>query len=99
MSVIHRSGYDLDPIIAANPANPFPQAQSRVGSFTTVDAFLEYTLPETWLPAETSLTLNVNNLFDEDPPFYNFPAFGGNSGYANGSTLGRLVQIGLRTKF
>jgi iron complex outermembrane receptor protein len=98
-SVSHRSGYDLDPIIAANPANPFPQAQSRVGSFTTVDAFLEYNLPESWLTPDTSLTLNVTNLFDQDPPFYNFPAFGGNSGYANGSTLGRLVQVGIRTKF
>lgn len=98
-SVSHRSGYDLDPIIAANPANPFPKAQSRVGSFTTVDTFLEYKLPTAWLDNETSLTLNVTNLFDQDPPFYNFPAFDGNSGYTNGSTLGRLVQIGIWTKF
>jgi len=98
-SVSHRSGYDLDPIIAANPANPFPLAQSRVGSFTTVDAFLEYKLPDSWLDNETSLTLNVTNLFDQDPPFYNAPAYGGSSGFTNGSTLGRLVQIGVRTKF
>ena len=98
-SLNHLGGYRINPGIPANPANPFPQAQNAVNSFTTVDLFLQYKLPKSWLPAETSLTLNVTNLFDQDPPFYNYPAFGGNSGYTNGSTLGRLLQIGLRTKF
>ncbi|HEV2597941.1 TonB-dependent receptor domain-containing protein [Sphingopyxis sp.] len=98
-SLNHRSGYDIFPVIAANPANPFPQSQDHVGSFTTVDAFFQYRLPESWLKPETFLTLNVTNVFDQDPPFYNFPSFGGNSGYTNGSTLGRLVQIGIRSKF
>jgi iron complex outermembrane receptor protein len=40
------------------------------------------------------LTLNVSNLFNQDPPFYN-----ADPGYANGSTLGRLIQFGIRKKF
>ncbi|MGH1559829.1 hypothetical protein ACRAWD_23220 [Caulobacter segnis] len=40
------------------------------------------------------MTLNVDNLFDKAPPWRN-----ANSGYANGSTLGRLVSLGVRTKF
>lgn len=98
-SLNHRGGYDINPVIPANPANPFPQAQSHVGSFTTVDAFFQYKLPEAWLPSETSLTLNVTNLFDQDPPFYNAASFGGSAGFTNGSTLGRVIQVGIRTKF
>lgn len=93
-SVNHRSGYDLDPVIAANPANPFPFAQSEVGSFTTVDLFFDYKLPPLLGLNETHLSVNVTNLFDKDPPFYNSGA-----GFTNGSTLGRLIQFGLRTKF
>ena len=40
------------------------------------------------------LTLNVDNVFDEDPPYSNT-----STGYANGSTLGRLVSVGLRARF
>jgi iron complex outermembrane receptor protein len=44
--------------------------------------------------ADSTLTLNVDNLFDEDPPYTN-----NNVGYANGSTVGRLVSVGLRARF
>ena len=40
------------------------------------------------------LTLNIDNVFDQDPPYFNNAA-----GYTNGSTLGRLVSFGIRTKF
>lgn len=90
----HRSGYDLDPVIAANPANPFPLAQNDVGSFTTVDLYFDYKLPPILGTNETHLSVNITNLFNEDPPFYN-----SGTGFTNGSTLGRLVQFGLRTKF
>jgi iron complex outermembrane receptor protein len=97
-SLNYRDGYGIDPAVPANPANPFPEGQDKVGSFTTVDLFFDYRLPEDWLDYEVSLSLNVTNLFDEDPPFYSGGG-GGASGFANGSTLGRLIQIGLRTRF
>lgn len=98
-SLNHLAGYSIFPPIPANPLNPFPQEQDRISSFTTVDAFFEYNLPEGLLHNDAALTLNVTNVFDRSPPFYNGPSFGGTTGFTNGSTLGRLIQIGLRAKF
>lgn len=99
-SLNHRGGYDIDPVVAANPANPFPEGQDDVDSFTTVDLFFDYQLPEEWVHSEMHLSLNVTNLLDEDPPFYSGGCFSAAScGFTNGSTLGRLTQIGLRMKF
>ncbi|HET9159011.1 MAG TPA: TonB-dependent receptor [Caulobacteraceae bacterium] len=94
-SVNHRDGYDINPIVPARPGFPFPQAQDSISSFTTVDLYFDYKLSTAWLKDGAHLSLNVTNLFDKAPPFYS----GGNNGYANGSTLGRLVQVGVRTKF
>jgi len=68
--------------------------QTRVGSFQTVDAFLAYDLGDHGFVKNAMLTLNVDNLFDRDPPWLNSAA-----AYTNGSTLGRLVTLGIRTKF
>lgn len=80
---IRTDGYDLG-------NNPL---QDRVGAFDPVNLFLSYDLPGGSFLADTSLTLNVQNLFDRDPPFFN-----GGSGYTNGSTYGRLFILGLRKK-
>ncbi|WP_093667169.1 TonB-dependent receptor domain-containing protein [Sphingomonas gellani] len=72
----------------------FDATQSRVKAFDTVDLFFSLNLEKAGLMEGTSLTLNIDNLFDENPPFRNAA-----SGYANGSTLGRLFALGLRTKF
>ena len=68
--------------------------QTHVDAFKTVDLFAGYDLPDLGPLSNSMLTLNVDNLFDEDPPYANT-----NVGYANGSTLGRLVSVGLRAKF
>lgn len=68
--------------------------QSRVDAFKTVDLFLGYDLPVGGRLSNAMLTLNVDNLLNEDPPYTN-----NNVGYANGSTVGRLVSVGLRAKF
>lgn len=78
----HRSGF---PIIGLPP-------QTRISAFDTVDLFFSYDLGD--MLANTLLTLNVDNVFDRDPPYFNNAA-----GYTNGSTLGRLVSFGIRTKF
>ena len=84
----HSQGYDLFPAVGS---------QTHVNSFNTVDLFFSYDFEGTGVLKDLSLTLNVNNVFDQDPPFYNANnSF--NNGYANGSTLGRLVQFGIRKK-
>lgn len=98
-SLNHRDGYNINPVVPARSGFPFPQEQDRVGSFTTVDLYFDYKLPRLWGKNDTSLSLNVTNLFDQDPPFFNGSNFNGGSGFANGSTLGRVVQLGIRTKF
>jgi len=68
--------------------------QTRVGSFRVVDLFAGYTLAGNGFTDGLQLTLNLDNIFDEDPPFINNP-----NGFVNGSTLGRLIMVGLRKTF
>ncbi|MBL7537459.1 TonB-dependent receptor, partial [Escherichia coli] len=80
----YRGGF---PILGVAP-------QTRVGAFQTVDAFLAYDLGKHGFIKNAMLTLNIDNIFDQDPPWLNSAA-----AYTNGSTLGRLVTFGIRTKF
>ncbi|MET0269733.1 MAG: TonB-dependent receptor [Sphingomonas sp.] len=105
----HSSGFRLvrcDPATVpacTAAANGLPTAnglpQDRVGDFNTVNLFFKYTVPaESGMLKELEFTLNVNNVFDEDPPI--FRQIGSQlPGYANGFTLGRLVQFGVSKKF
>lgn len=67
-------------------------SQDRIGAFNTIDLFAAYDLSA--LAEGVSMTVNVENLFDKDPPYFNAVP-----GYTNGSTLGRMVSVGLRTSF
>ena len=73
--------------------------QDRVGDFNTVNLFFKFEVPsDSSLLRNLALTLNVNNVFDQDPPI--FREIGSSTpGYLNGFTLGRLVQFGLQKKF
>jgi iron complex outermembrane receptor protein len=91
-SLYHNAGYDL------TPTNSVP-AQTRIGSFTTVNLFFKYDVPgESMLLKDLSFTLNVNNLFDTDPPELR-RTNPGDRGYGNGFTLGRLISFGVSKKF
>jgi iron complex outermembrane receptor protein len=68
--------------------------QTRVGSFTTADLFLGMDLGDFGVFKQSRLTLNLDNVFDTDPPNYNL-----NPGYINGGTVGRLVSLGILTRF
>lgn len=90
-TLLHSGGFDVTPT-AAN------LNQSEVGDFNVVNLFFQYDLiglGGAALLDGLSLTLNVDNLFDEDPPVYRESQFG----YANGFTLGRLVQFGFMKTF
>jgi iron complex outermembrane receptor protein len=94
----HRQGYDLNPAIGVTGSR-YP-AQYHVDSFDTVDLFFAYDVKGQGLFQNLSFTLNVSNLLDQDPPFYNepMPIFTA-AGFTNGSTYGRFIQFGVRKKF
>jgi iron complex outermembrane recepter protein len=88
----HTSGY------AILPTNSVP-VQTHVDAFDTVDLFFRYDLhAESSLLKDLSLTLNVKNVFDADPPVLlrNNP---NENGFANGFTFGRMFIFGVSKKF
>ncbi|MCE7797214.1 TonB-dependent receptor [Sphingobium sufflavum] len=86
----HSSGFAVARIAGIRP-------QDRVGAYDTVNLFFKYDVPgSSKLLQDLSFTLNVNNVFDTDPPVYLSTP---DSGYANGFTLGRLVMVGVSKKF
>jgi iron complex outermembrane receptor protein len=69
----------------------------KVKSSLLFDVHAAYSFGEgAILGSDTEVYVDVNNLFDEDPPFYNsaagFDAYGA-------SPLGRVISIGFRSKF
>jgi iron complex outermembrane receptor protein len=71
-----------------------------VDSFATVDVNFAVQL------RDTELFLDALNLLDEEPPQYNTFAIGGNNGVGvagydpiNASPLGRVLTVGVRTRF
>jgi iron complex outermembrane recepter protein len=87
----HVAGYDIQPL---------PSGQTHVDSFNVINLFFRYTVPgESLLTKDLAFTLNVNNVFDTDPPEYRTSGFGGN-GYPQGQfTLGRLIMFGVSKEF
>lgn len=94
----HTAGYDFAPASAALAG--FYDAQSHIGAFNTVDLFFKYDFGGEGLTRDLALSVGVNNVLDQDPPVkYALGSVASTYGYANGSTIGRLVQIGLSKKF
>ena len=88
----HSQGYATAPT-AAN------LNQTRVASYNLFNLFAQYrTGTDGGAFKDVSFTLNVDNLFDKDPPLYR-GARGSTFGIDNGFTLGRLVRLGVSKKF
>lgn len=88
----YSSGYDIAPTASV-------PVQDKVKSFSTVDLFFKYDVPGTSaILKDLSFTLNVKNVFDQDPPILrrNFTT---DAGFANGFTLGRMFIFGASKKF
>ncbi|WP_165828936.1 TonB-dependent receptor plug domain-containing protein [Caulobacter radicis] len=83
-TLYHTAGYKVQNV----------PSQSRVDAFNVVDLYFAYDVRGEGVYKDLSLTLNLNNVFDEDPPFLN-----SGTGYTSGSTYGRLVQVGVRKLF
>lgn len=78
---------------ALTPTTSVP-VQTRVGSFSVFNLFFKYDIPAS---RDLSLTLNLNNVFDTNPPVLrsNNP---GEVGFGNGFTLGRMFMFGISKK-
>ena len=72
--------------------------QTRVNAFNVVDLFFAYDVGGEGLFKDLAFTLNVNNLFDTDPPELR-RTNPGDRGYGNGFTLGRLISFGVSKQF
>lgn len=77
---------------------PAPLNQTSVGAFDTLDIYLQYDLKRTGMPP-VALSLGVTNLLDAAPPSYNGIFSSLYPGFAGGSTLGRVFQLGANVKF
>lgn len=86
----HSGGFDVTP--TASNLN-----QSRIGSFNPINLFLKYDVVGAGQLNGVSVTLNVDNVFDKDPPLYR-GTLNQTDGYV-GFTLGRLVQLGIVKEF
>jgi len=62
-----------------------------IDEYITMDLNAGYTFDENGPFGGVTVAINVDNVFDEDPPSYV-----GAYGYANGNPLGRLVAVSLR---
>src|SRR5690606_19653930 len=62
----------------------------------TFDLNVSYQVSEGGRLGDSQLYVDVSNLFDKDPPFFN-----GASGYNNyaGNPIGRVVSLGVRSRF
>lgn len=76
-------------------ATPTGTAEYSAKAYTTVDLRVSVKLPNIGLAKGTELGLQVNDLFDQDPPF--FPATDGIGGAYN--PIGRYVALSLRKNF
>ena len=88
----HSQGYDILPT-ASNGQ------QTHVKSFNVFNLFFQYKVPgESTIAKDLTFTLNVDNVFDQDPPLFRGQASTFN-GFTNGFTLGRLVRLGVSKRF
>lgn len=87
----------LNAQVTANYSEGYPiqggTNQTRIGSFTSVNLFTSLDLTHGGRFGQSALTLNIDNLFDRDPPYSSLTANG--VAFTN---LGRVITVGIRTK-
>ena len=79
-----------------NVATPgVPAGFQHIHASYPLDVHVSYNLPNDWVEG-TTLSLTVNNILDQKPPFYD-----SGLGYDpdNASPLGRIAQLAIRKKF
>jgi len=86
-------GTPVNPIVLDASKNP-AGGGDHVNANVTFDLNLSYNFATPW-SGEDQVSLNIRNLFDKTPPFYN-STVGYDSWVAN--PFGRVVEIGLKAK-
>lgn len=87
-TVNYSAGYD---VIGAAP-------QTHTGAFSPVNLALVYNFEaDNQVLKDLSISLNIDNVFNEDPPFLNVAP--GALRQVNGSTVGRFANLGIRKRF
>ncbi|WP_395397969.1 TonB-dependent receptor [Novosphingobium sp. BL-8A] len=86
----HLGGWEVAPL--ATNLN-----QSKIKSFNVINLFAQYDFKGSGVMQDLSLTFNVDNLFDKDPPPYN-GTLNSLDGYAV-TSIGRVFQFGIAKKF
>ncbi len=73
----------------------------NVKPFITVDAHIGYTLKDTGPFKSLQFYADASNLFNKAPPFYNSFGLNGAVGYdgVNANPIGRVITLGVRSKF
>ena len=79
--------------LGPNSSGPF---QDKVDAFYPVDLFVRYDLGALSIVDGLQLSLNLDNLFDEEPPLWRQ---NGGNGSQNGNTLGRVISVGFTADF
>jgi iron complex outermembrane receptor protein len=88
----HTAGYDVQ------RSSTLPQ--DHVKDFNTIDLFFKYDVKASHqMLQDLSLTLNLNNVFDANPPLYLASGGPGFNSSAGTFTLGREVLFGVQKKF
>jgi len=99
-SHLNWSSTALTPIGLTPEGIPDGSGGDHVASFMTWDLNLSYSLADTTIfngkLKDSQIYLDINNLFDKEPPFFNSP-----DGYGpyNANPLGRVVSAGVRMRF
>ena len=86
----HLGGWNVAPL--ASNLN-----QSKIKAYDTINMFAQYDFKGDGMMKDLSLTFNVDNLFDKDPPPYN-GSLNSLDGYAV-TSIGRVFQFGISKKF
>lgn len=68
--------------------------QLSVAAYDVVNLYIGLDLEKIGLLNDTVFSVNVDNLMDQDPPWHD-----ASGGYANGLSLGRVIEIGIDRKF
>ena len=87
--VNHRSG------VTAPFATPTGTSLYKAKGYTTADIRLSVKLPDLSMAKDTELTFQINDVFNQTPPF--FPGTDGIGGTYN--AIGRYAAMGIRTSF
>ncbi len=86
---------DVAAMLTTNYKDGFDNANTSIDSFVTTNLFFSYSLPVGDRVESAQVTLNIDNVMDENPPWVD-DSDGINTGHS--FSVGRLFAVGLRVQ-